>query len=51
MAAHLASEAALRLVKDGLQNVPVTAAIQKISESYECKPIEGMLSHHRAKYH
>jgi len=45
MAAHLASEAALRLVKDGLQNVPVTAAIQKISESYECKPIEGMLSH------
>lgn len=45
MAAHYASEAALRLVVPGNENNTVTDAIQKIAESYKCKPIEGMLSH------
>ena len=27
------------------QTYAVTEAVQKIAESYECKPIEGMLSH------
>jgi len=44
-AAHLAAEAALRLVTPGSENNAVTDAIQKVAESYECKPIEGMLSH------
>lgn len=45
MAAHLASEAALRLVKPGNENNMITEAVQKVAESYKCKPIEGMLSH------
>lgn len=45
MAAHLASEAALRLVKPGTENVEVTQAINLVAHSYECTPIEGMLSH------
>lgn len=45
VAAHLASEAALRLVKPGSQNYAVTDAVQRIVESYKCKPIEGVLSH------
>jgi curved DNA binding protein len=35
----------LRLLKNGKGNYDVTEAIQKIAESYKCKPIEGMLSH------
>jgi curved DNA binding protein len=45
MAAYLASELALRLVKPGEENSIVTDAIQKAAESFQCKPIEGMLSH------
>jgi len=45
MAAHLASEAALRLVKPGGETYAITETVQKIAESFECKPIEGMLSH------
>lgn len=45
IAAHLASEAALRLVKPGNETYIVTDTVQKIAESYECKPVEGMLSH------
>merc|ERR1712106_1027884 len=45
MAAHLASEAALRLVKPGNENSDVTEVVGKISESFECKHVEGMLSH------
>lgn len=44
-AAHLAAEAALRLVKPGTENLSVTDGIQKVAESFQCKPIEGMLSH------
>jgi len=45
MAAHLASEAALRLVKPGNENTEVTETVSKIGEAFECKPIEGMVSH------
>jgi len=45
VAAHLAAETALRLVRPGSENNAVTDAIQKVSESYKCKPISGMLSH------
>ncbi|XP_054639836.1 proliferation-associated protein 2G4-like isoform X2 [Dunckerocampus dactyliophorus] len=44
-AAHLCAEAALRLVKPGNQNTQVTEAWNKISQSFKCSPIEGMLSH------
>ncbi|GAB1609269.1 proliferation-associated protein 2G4-like [Argonauta hians] len=50
MAAHLASEAALRLVKPGNMNYTVTDAIQKVAESFKCKPVEGMLSHQLKKH-
>merc|ERR1712048_1172322 len=45
MAAHLASEAALRLVKPGNENTEVTETTSKIGEAFDCKPIEGMVSH------
>lgn len=45
LAAHLCSEAALRLCRPGNETYTVTDTVQKIAESYECKPIEGMLSH------
>ena len=37
MAAHLASEAALRLVKPGNDNIEVTETVNKVAESFECK--------------
>ena len=37
MAAHLASEAALRLVKPGMENTEVTETVTKIGEAFECK--------------
>jgi len=45
LAAHLASEAALRLVKPGHETYEVTETVSKIAESFKCKPVEGMLSH------
>lgn len=45
MAAHLASEAATRLVRPANENYKVSEAVSKIAESFKCKPIEGMLSH------
>lgn len=45
LAAHYASEAALRLMKPGTENHAVTSVVQTVAESYKCKPIEGMLSH------
>ena len=43
MAAHLASEAALRLVKPGNQNLEVTDSTLKISEAYECRVCYNLL--------
>jgi len=45
LAAHYASEVASRLVKPTAINYSVTDAVQKVAESYGCKPIEGILSH------
>nr|ACO15498.1 Proliferation-associated protein 2G4 [Caligus clemensi] len=45
LAAHYASEAALRLVRPGNDTYTITDAVQKIAESYSCKPVEDMLSH------
>ena len=45
LAAHYAAEVALRLVRPGSENNAVTDAIQKVAESFKCKPISGMLSH------
>ncbi|XP_046684240.1 proliferation-associated protein 2G4 [Homalodisca vitripennis] len=45
MAAHYASEAALRLLKAGNETYTITDTVQKVAEAYKCKPIEGMLSH------
>jgi methionine aminopeptidase len=41
MAAYNAAEAAIRLIKPGKSNWDVTDAIQKITDDYECKPVEG----------
>lgn len=45
MAAHQAAEACLRLVKPGNDNNKVTESISKVAKSFDCKPVEGMLSH------
>ncbi|CAK1545916.1 unnamed protein product [Leptosia nina] len=45
LAAHHASEAALRLLRPGNENYAITDVVQKISTEYGCKPMEGMLSH------
>lgn len=45
MAAHLAAKAALKLLRPSGENYAVTEAIQKVAESFHCKPISGMLSH------
>lgn len=45
MAAHLASEAALRLVKPGMENTEVTDTLTEIGKAFDCKPVEGMVSH------
>ena len=37
MAAHLASEAALRLLKPGHETYEVTETITKIAEEFKCK--------------
>jgi len=44
-AAYLSGELAHRLVKPGNENVLVTESMQKVAESFKCKPVEGMLSH------
>ncbi|KAI1280872.1 Proliferation-associated protein 2G4 [Halotydeus destructor] len=49
-AAHFAAEAALRLVRPTGENYAVTDAIQKVAESYKCKPISGMLSHQLKRF-
>ncbi|KAJ1564315.1 Proliferation-associated protein 2G4 [Nowakowskiella sp. JEL0078] len=44
-AAYLSIEAAIRLLKPGRTNWEITDAVQKVSEDFDCKPVEGMLSH------
>jgi len=50
LAAHYAAEAALRLIKPDNENTMVTDGIQKVAESFKCKPIEGMLSHQLKRF-
>ncbi|XP_066147277.1 proliferation-associated protein 2G4 isoform X2 [Euwallacea fornicatus] len=45
LAAHYASQAALRLLKPGNETYAITDVVQKVAESFKCKPVEGMLSH------
>lgn len=45
LAAHYASQAALRLLKPGNDTYTITNTVQKVAESFNCKPVEGMLSH------
>lgn len=40
-AAHLASEAALRLVKPGGKNWDVTDTVHKVAQAFSCKPVES----------
>ncbi|XP_047325620.1 ERBB-3 BINDING PROTEIN 1-like [Impatiens glandulifera] len=44
-AANTAAEVALRLVRPGKKNKDVTEAIQKVAGAYDCKIVEGVLSH------
>ncbi|KAJ0978293.1 hypothetical protein J5N97_013776 [Dioscorea zingiberensis] len=44
-AANTAAEVALRLVRPGKNNKDVTEAIQKVAAAYDCKIVEGVLSH------
>ncbi|CAM8960341.1 unnamed protein product [Rhodiola kirilowii] len=44
-AANTAAEVALRLVKPGKKNKEVSEAMQKVAEAYDCKIVEGVLSH------
>ncbi|KAJ8503689.1 hypothetical protein OPV22_004575 [Ensete ventricosum] len=44
-AANTAAEVALRLVRPGKKNKDVSEAIQKVAAAYDCKIVEGVLSH------
>ena len=50
LAAYKAAQAALRLIKPGHQNNEVTEVIQKVADSYEVSPLEGVLSHEMKKH-
>lgn len=43
-AAYEAAEVAMRLVKVGNKNWVVTEAVNRVAATYDCKPVEGMLS-------
>lgn len=45
MAAWTAAEGVLRLMKPGTKNTEVSRVIQKAAESFNCNPLEGVLSH------
>lgn len=45
MAAYKASEVALRMIRPGGSSKDVTDAIQAVTADFDCKPIEGMLTH------
>lgn len=49
LAAYYAAEAALRHLKPGSSNYSITETVDKVAESYKCKPVEGMLSYQLEK--
>lgn len=50
MAAWNAAEAAVRLVQVGNTNTAVTEAFAKVATEYNCKPVQGVLSHQLKKH-
>eukprot|EP00429_Kryptoperidinium_foliaceum_P084260 CAMPEP_0176233106 /NCGR_PEP_ID=MMETSP0121_2-20121125/25650_1 /TAXON_ID=160619 /ORGANISM="Kryptoperidinium foliaceum, Strain CCMP 1326" /LENGTH=423 /DNA_ID=CAMNT_0017572483 /DNA_START=1 /DNA_END=1269 /DNA_ORIENTATION=+ len=50
MAAWHAAEAALRLIQPGNTNTQVTEAFGKIAADFNCKPVQGVLSHQLKKH-
>lgn len=44
-AANTAAEVALRLIRPGRKNREVSEALQKIAAAYDCKVVEGVLTH------
>lgn len=50
LAAYKAAQAAVRLIKPGKFNYEVTDVIQKICDSYQVTPLEGVLSHELKKH-
>lgn len=50
LAAYHGIQAAIRLLKPGKKNTEVTHVIQKVSDSYKCSPLEGVLSHEMKKH-
>lgn len=50
MAAWNAAEAALRLVQVGQTNTAVTEAFSKVATEFNCKPVQGVLSHQLKKH-
>ncbi|XP_042039559.1 ERBB-3 BINDING PROTEIN 1-like [Salvia splendens] len=49
-AANTAAEVALRLMRPGKKNKDVSDAIQKVAAAYDCKIVEGVLSHQMKQY-
>ncbi|KAK3007018.1 hypothetical protein RJ639_016215 [Escallonia herrerae] len=49
-AVNTAAEVALRLVRPGRKNKDVTDAIQKVAVAYDCKIVEGVLSHQMKQF-
>jgi len=49
-AAHMAGEAALRIIKPGKKNTEVTEMIQKVADSFKCTPLEAVLSHQLKRF-
>lgn len=49
-AAWQAAEAAVRLVQVGNTNTQVTEAFAKVANEYNCKPMQGVLSHQMKKH-
>jgi len=50
MAAWTGAEAALRLVQVGNTNTQVTEAFAKVASEFNCKPMQGVLSHQLKKH-
>ncbi|KAI4374208.1 hypothetical protein MLD38_012225 [Melastoma candidum] len=49
-AANTAAEVALRLVRPGKKNKDVTEALQKVAAAYDCRIVEGVLSHQMKQF-
>merc|ERR1711879_812526 len=50
LAAHTASECAIRMMKPGTSNIAITEMFKKVSEEFGCECLEGVLSHELRQY-